>query len=944
MRERLSRWSYHRPFPPPQRHIWSAACVPSFPREVARAPPAQADGAVEVDTQLIAPDLAIDRLHLVVPDDSDVMVVLSTLANGSREGADPRSVFAERLAEIGHLTVSFDDEEPPNIRLSLPDLTLVCIPTEGDDGMRDHLALQVVAVKPTTGHPEGAKVLTVTTREPVVSAANGSPSDTYRLLDWRTASRHAAASEQLYAALRLVERLETAEKSRAQTQRTRFSGAREYWRCRTCRALWRPDTHDRCPSCGRAFTEADWKRPEVGKVEFSVPPDELINLQPDAAVLVEPEDEPNFVGRVSRIDHQRRIIEVVARTFEHAGTEGVITPSFNRALYLAKRSVLAAIATRDFGVGLLAQLLVSPDTIAAPAITDEDEAPGGWLTAGMIANPPQDRAVALLSRLGAGQAVFIQGPPGTGKTTVIVEAVKRRLAHNPEERILVTSHSNLAVDNALERLAGTPGMRAVRVARAERVHPAVDQFRCDDEDDPRLLTANCYFATCATAATSAITDMNFDIVILDEANKARVDEALPALRLGRALALVGDHKQLPPVEDDALYGIVEADPALEDLVNRSLFEQCWEGGLPEAAKCLLTVQHRMHPQIASYVSAASYDGQLEDAPEVQAYPFVTRKPFPVALHFVDTEGMRGGRERRGPGGALRNEAEVRVAAQVVRLLDERCPRELTLGCIAMYAEQVERLRQALGRRKFKRPVKIDTVDSFEGREEDLIVISLVRSNERGRIGFLRVPNRLNVAISRAKRLVACIGDSATLRSGEESMYGELVEAARAGGGWVSALELVEPRKMKGRYPGAVAAEGEAVEGAPAPRKRRRRGRRRGRGGGAVDVAAAAVVLGPDGEPMAPVAADGGAPAAGEPSRRRRRRRRRGRGGGGEERPVAPAGDGQAVASAVPGEPGAPTGRRRRRRRRYRPAAGGGQPGAPEAAFEPPSPAPAATEG
>ena len=259
-----------------------------------------------------------------------------------------------------------------------------------------------------------------------------------------------------------------------------------------------------------------------------------------------------------------------------------------------------------------------------------------------MANPPQDRAVALLGSLAAGEAVFIQGPPGTGKTTVIVEAIKRRLAANPDERILVTSHSNLAVDNALERLAGTPGMRAVRVARAERVHPTVERFRCDDEDDPRLLEANCYFATCATAATSAITDMNFDIVILDEANKARVDEALPALRLGSALALVGDHKQLPPVEDDALYGIVESDEALETLVNRSLFEQAWEGGLPESARCLLTIQHRMHPDIAAYVSAASYDGQLQDAPEVQAYSYITRTPFPVALHFVDTEGMRGG--------------------------------------------------------------------------------------------------------------------------------------------------------------------------------------------------------------------------------------------------------------------------------------------------------------
>ena len=577
----------------------------------------------------------------------------------------------------------------------------------------------------------------------------------------------------------------------------------------------------------------------------------------------------------------------MTRTYEHAGSEGTIAPSFNKALYQAKRSVLAAIATRDFGVGLLAQLLVSPDTIAAPSHDEVNTEEASWLTEGMIANPPQNRAVALLSELTAGQAVFIQGPPGTGKTTVIVEAVKRRLARNADERILVTSHSNLAVDNALERLAGTPGMRAVRVARAERVHPAVERFRCDDEDDPRLLEANCYFATCATAATSAITDMNFDIVVLDESNKARADEALPALRLGRALALVGDHKQLPPVEDDALYGIVEIDPGLEDLVNRSLFEQCWDGGLPESARCLLTIQHRMHPDIAAYVSAASYEDQLDNAPEVQAYEYVTRKPFPVALHFVDTEGMRGGRERRGPGGALRNEAEVRVAAQVVRLLDERCPRELTMAVIAMYAEQVERLRQALGRRRFKRSVKIDTVDSFEGREEDIVVISLVRSNERGRIGFLRVPNRLNVAISRAKHLVACIGDSATLRSGEESMYGTLVEASRRTGGWLSALELVQPVKH-GRGRPQQLGEGEPGEGAASDgdegRKRRRRRRRRGRRGGGIQQGAAAsgdtaapVATPVDGETAAP--GSPGAPVSEGGARRRRRRRRRGRGHG-----------------------------------------------------------------
>jgi hypothetical protein len=857
----------------------------------------RATAAPEVDSPLIAPDLALDRLHLIVPDGSDAMVVLEAWAHGSQPGADPRTVFAERIGEVGHVSVSFGDEEPLQLRLDLPDLVLQCVAQPGPDGARDHLGLRVLSIRPTGGQPEGAKLLTITTREPVVTEANGVVSDTFRLLDWRISTQHAARSEQLYATLKLVDSLERAEKQRASSQRTRFNGAREFWRCKACRALWRPESHERCPSCGREFTEADRKSPEVGKVEFQIPLGEPINLTPDAAVLIEPDDETNFVGRVARIDHQRHVVEVVTRTFEHSGSEGYIAPSFNKALYQAKRSVLAAIATKDFGVGLLAQLLVSPETIIAPK--DESDAEASWLTSGMRPNAPQNRAVGLLSRLAAGQAVFIQGPPGTGKTTVIVEAVKRRLASNPDERILVTSHSNLAVDNALERLAGTPGMRAVRVARAERVHPAVDKFRCDDEDDPRLLEANCYFATCATAATSGITDMNFDIVILDEANKARADEALPALRLGRSLALVGDHKQLPPVEDDALYGIVEIDPALEDLVNRSLFEQCWDGGLPADAQCLLTIQHRMHPDIAAYVSAASYESQLQNAPEVEAYDYITRKPFPVALHFVDTEGMRGGRERRGPGGALRNEAEVRVAAQVVRLLDERAPREMTMAVIAMYAEQVERLRQALGRRRFKRTVKIDTVDSFEGREEDIVVISLVRSNERGRIGFLRVPNRLNVAISRAKRLVACIGDSATLRSGDESMYGMLVEASRSTGGWMSALELVsqpKPRRGESRPPGQGGGE-QGDETDPERAAKRRRRRRRGRRGAPQPVAGVATEPGAEGAAVAttPPPADGQLPDGAQ--RRRRRRRRRGRGRGpGTGQPGVPTENGDPSAS------------------------------------------------
>ena len=392
--------------------------------------------------------------------------------------------------------------------------------------------------------------------------------------------------------------------------------------------------------------------------------------------MVEPEDEPHYLGRVTKVDHRRHLVEVACKAYESAGTQGWITPSFNKQLYATKRSTLASIASGDARSLLLAQLLTDPTAVYAPEVAPRSD----WLTPGMHSNPAQDRAIGIMVALDPGQAALIQGPPGTGKTTVIVEAIKHRLAERPQQRILVCSHSNLAVDNALERLAGTQGLRAVRVAKAERVHPAVDAFRVEDEDDDRLITANVFFATCATAATSSITtDEVYDMVILDEANKARIDEALPCLRLGAAVVMVGDHKQLPPVEDDAIYQIVEDHPELEEIVDTSLFERCWDKGVPDQARCLLVEQHRMHPEISGYISSASYDNQLENAPEVLEYEYVTRRPFPVALHMVDTAGLRGGRERRGAGGALRNDAEVRVCAQVVRILDERADPEPLAG-------------------------------------------------------------------------------------------------------------------------------------------------------------------------------------------------------------------------------------------------------------------------
>ncbi|HEY6537947.1 MAG TPA: AAA domain-containing protein, partial [Candidatus Dormibacteraeota bacterium] len=814
-----------------------------------------------------------------MPEATDAMSFLEAL-NGSGNGG-AREHFAAQIGALDDFAVIAGQGDTPEVTLLLPGLDVSCTLLRPAKGNLDHTALRVDSVRPAPADRDepGNRVLRVSCRRPLVSAEDGTPSDTFHLMDLAKLARGSKEPDPiLLQTLALVDGLENAERSRAATQRTPFDGVVEIWRCRNCRGLWRSDRDERCPSCGREFTEEDRRRPELARVEFSVPKEHTITIAVDSAVMVEPEDEPHYLGRVTKVDHRRRLVEVACKAYEATGSQGWITPSFNKQLYASKRSTLASIASGDARSLLLAQLLTDPKAVYAPMVEPRSD----WLTPGMHSNPAQDRAIGIMVALEPGQAALIQGPPGTGKTTVIVEAIKHRLAERPAQRILVCSHSNLAVDNALERLAGTGGLRAVRVAKAERVHPAVDAFRVEDEDDERLITANVFFATCATAATSSITnDEVYDMVILDEANKARIDEALPCLRLGAAVVMVGDHKQLPPVEDDAIYQIVEDHPDLEEIVDTSLFQRCWEKGVPDQARCLLVEQHRMHPEISAYISAASYDDQLENAPEVLDYQYVTRRPFPVALHMVDTAGLRGGRERRGAGGALRNDAEVRVCAQVVRILDERADPGLSLAVIAMYADQVDRLRQALSRRHFRRSIRIDTVDSFEGREEDMVVISLVRSNERGRIGFLRVPNRLNVAISRARRLVVCVGDAATLRAGEETMYGRLVEAARGTGGYLLATDLLGGRAAARARPARRGGIGGVPESGDAtgPGRSRRRRRRR--------------PLAVPGQP-APGAVGVSAPAAGPAS-------------------LGPEGT---------GEPGSRPGRRRRRRHRSR----GGRPG------------------
>lgn len=195
----------------------------------------------------------------------------------------------------------------------------------------------------------------------------------------------------------------------------------------------------------------------------------------------------------------------------------------------------------------------------------------------------------------------------------------------------------------------------------------------------------------------------------------------------------------------------------------------------------------------------------------------------------------------------------------------------------------------------------------------MVVISLVRSNERGRIGFLRVPNRLNVAISRARRLVVCVGDAATLRAGEETMYGRLVEAARACGGYLMATELLGGRASTRARPtrrgeASAGAPGTPQEGDPnAPARHRRRRHRH-----------AKPLPGQTPLPAGAVAPPTTSPDGTDPSQRPRRRRHRHRSRGGWiGAPATVSADGIVATPPPAGVAGGPSEGSRRRRNRHR---------------------------
>ena len=373
---------------------------------------------------------------------------------------------------------------------------------------------------------------------------------------------------------------------------------------------------------------------------------------------------------------------------------------------------------------------------------------------------------------------------------------------------LVEQHENMPVIRRLIREAEMTFRKSDKWTRAKRVRGERNEMRDDAKQllsDARRLERqaidsilNRADVICGTTSFSddLLGDRWFDLIVIDEACQSTEPGCWVPLLRGDKLVMAGDHQQLPPT--------VISDEAAKRGFAKSLMERQIEIYGDTVTK-LLNVQYRMHEKIMKFSSQRFYHDQLLAHDSVRSHLLadldgvVESELTQVPVRFIDTAGASLDEEVEPDGQSKRNPGEARIVLDLLqRLVDAGVPSS-EIAVIAPYAAQVRLLREMLTtvnatrtlevvsdnsdsptRRPSLKAIEIDTVDGFQGREKEVIIITLVRSNQKHEIGFLADARRMNVALTRARRKLVVIGDSATLGGHEfYRLFLEYVESIDA---------------------------------------------------------------------------------------------------------------------------------------------------------------------
>ena len=420
-------------------------------------------------------------------------------------------------------------------------------------------------------------------------------------------------------------------------------------------------------------------------------------------------------------------------------------------------------------------------------------------------NATQEEAVNKV--LHAKDVAIVHGPPGTGKTTTLVEAVYETL--HRENQVLVCAQSNMAVDWISEKLVDR-GVSVLRIGNPSRVNDKMLSFTYERRfeshpDYPQLWSirkairelyarsrkgaereavrqkinslkdrateleirineslfseARVIACTLVGSANRLLTGQKFGTLFIDEAAQALEAACWIPIRKADRVILAGDNCQLPPT--------VKAPEALRAGLGHTLMQTIVKNK-PDTVS-LLKLQYRMNDEIMRFSSEWFYGGMLQSAPEVKYRSILD---FDTPIEWINTEGLDCNEEFIGENYGRINKSEAELSIEQLkgyitkigreRFLDER----IDVGMISPYKAQVQYLRRLVRNDAFFKPyrqaITINTVDGFQGQERDVILISLVRANEEGQIGFLNDLRRMNVAITRARMKLIILGDASTL--------------------------------------------------------------------------------------------------------------------------------------------------------------------------------------
>jgi len=399
---------------------------------------------------------------------------------------------------------------------------------------------------------------------------------------------------------------------------------------------------------------------------------------------------------------------------------------------------------------------------------------------------------------------LIQGPPGTGKTVTSATLVYHMTKQSNMGQVLVTAPSNVAVDQLTEKIAAT-GLRVVRLASKTRENAAVssvdhlclhimtplaagDEFQklqrlkdeigeLTDRDQKKykalqirtereiLQAADVICCTCSGAGDPRLKNFRFRQVLIDEATQAVEAEALIPLTLGAKQAvLVGDHCQLGPV--------VMCKAAAKAGLTQSLFERMVLIGIRPIR---LQVQYRMHPSLSEFPSNMFYEGSLQNGVteadrqllDLPGFKGKEDFPWPVPdkpMFFYSIAGME---EISASGTSYLNRTEASYVEKIVTHLLKLGVTPGQIGVITPYDGQKQYVSEFMRRSgslsaSFYEAIEVASVDAFQGREKDFILVSCVRSSESQGIGFLSDPRRLNVALTRARLGLILLGNPRVL--------------------------------------------------------------------------------------------------------------------------------------------------------------------------------------